>query len=80
MNDNSDNLLGHCDAIITIFHGFKFTCFMKYADTCQFCFCQWNKFFAGAFVLRICAFIVDEVECGILLLKWDAIRTFDALR
>ena len=36
--------------------------------------------FAGAFVFRICAFVVEEVECSILMLKWDVIRTFDALR
>ena len=29
---------------ITIFRGFKCTCFMKYANTCQFCLCQWNRF------------------------------------
>ena len=64
---------------ITIFRGFKCTCFMKYADTCQFCLCQWNRFLQVLLFQDLCI-LEDEVECGISLLKWDGIRTFDALR
>ena len=75
MNDNSDNLLGHYN-----FSRFEMYVFHEVCWHPSVLFVSVNYIFAGAFVFRICAFVVDEMECGILLLKWDAIRTFDALR